>query len=116
MTDPEVTDAMVEAACEAHFLAKQLDERPGITPHTWEWASTVGYGRVWADARRKWMRAAIKAALSQAQRQVTDEPLYRKMVCVKCGGGKKFDPIRCSSCQGHQYVYEAVSQGAQDHA
>jgi hypothetical protein len=39
----------------------------------------------------------------------SNEPLYRKTICNKCSGGKNFDPLRCTVCQGHRYVYSPVN-------
>jgi hypothetical protein len=60
----EPDEAMVEAACKAHYKAKnRLDE----------WEPLAEQVPEWADERRAWMRAALKAALT-ARKETTWAP------------------------------------------
>lgn len=70
----EPSDEAVEAACRAHYEAKN-------SPARWRLAVTEesegrgGHGKAWADERRAWTRAAIIAAntaILQAKTEATE--------------------------------------------
>jgi hypothetical protein len=48
-----------------------------------------------------------------AEASISGEPLYRRSLCERCGGGKKMDPLRCTVCQGHKYTYEPANAAEQ---
>jgi hypothetical protein len=80
--------------------------------------SDDAHGGVRPITTRRYVQEYLLPSMARHGITVTLQPegetLYRKLLCPKCEGGRKFDPLHCSKCQCHAYIYEPVNFQSQD--